>query len=126
VQDNDKPKFTPGRNIAMKVPSHEFEQVVEFYRDLIGLPEVERDSSGEAFPSVAFEFGDKRLWVDKIDHLSQAEIWLEIESEDIEGAANYFEGLGVARRDKIEPLPEGFKGFWIANPAGIIHLVSPA
>ncbi len=126
MPDTEKPKFTPGKNIAMKVPSHEFEQVVGFYRDVISLPQVECDSSGEAYPSVAFEFGDKRLWVDKIDHLSQAEIWLEINSEDVEAAAHYFERLGVARREEIEPLPEGLKGFWIANPAGIIHLVSAA
>jgi hypothetical protein len=30
----------------------------------------------------------------------------------------------VVRRDEIEPLPEGFKGFWISNPANIIHLIS--
>jgi hypothetical protein len=28
------------------------------------------------------------------------------------------------RCDQIEPLPEGFEGFWIANPAAIAHLVA--
>jgi hypothetical protein len=32
----------------------------------------------------------------------------------------------IARRDEIEPLPEGFEGFWIASPASIIQIVSRA
>jgi len=28
------------------------------------------------------------------------------------------------RCNEIEPLPEGFRGFWIADPAGIVHLVA--
>ena len=31
---------------------------------------------------------------------------------------------GVVRRDEVEKLPDGFNGFWVCNPAGIIHLVS--
>jgi hypothetical protein len=30
---------------------------------------------------------------------------------------------GVVRCDAIEPLPEGFKGGWIVNPANIVHMV---
>ena len=33
---------------------------------------------------------------------------------------------GVARCDAIEPLPQGFDGFWISSPAGIIHLIDAA
>jgi len=32
----------------------------------------------------------------------------------------------VVRCDAIEPLPEGFQGFWIANSAGIVHLLGLA
>ena len=32
-------KFTAGNNIAMKVPYHQYEQTVHFYRDIIRLPE---------------------------------------------------------------------------------------
>lgn len=39
-------------------------------------------------------------------------------------AAEYLKSFGVTRRDEIELLPKGFKGFWINNPANIIHLVS--
>jgi hypothetical protein len=30
---------------------------------------------------------------------------------------------GVPRRDEVEPLREDFDGFWISDPAGVIHLV---
>ena len=38
-------------------------------------------------------------------------------------AKNYFMEQDCIVSDKIEPLPDSFKGFWLANPANIIHLV---
>lgn len=73
---------------------------------------------------MVFEFGEQRLWLDKVDHMSQAEIWLGIRSDNIEVAAEYLKSFGVTRRDEIELLPKGFKGFWINNSAKIIHLIS--
>ncbi|MGD8293677.1 MAG: VOC family protein [Desulfobacterales bacterium] len=35
-----KPKFSPGKNIAMKVPTHEYDNTVAFYRDILGFEEV--------------------------------------------------------------------------------------
>ena len=69
-----KPTFQPGENIAIKVPPHQFEQTVSFYRDILGLEQIELDSS-DHFQSVPFKFGDKNLWIDKSAALSQAEIW---------------------------------------------------
>lgn len=40
------PEFTGGPNIAIKTPSHQFEATVGFYRDVLGLEEVE--TSGES------------------------------------------------------------------------------
>ncbi len=34
-------------------------------------------------PNVGFEFGSKQLWIDKVARLSQAEIWLEIVTDDV-------------------------------------------
>ncbi|MEE9337805.1 MAG: hypothetical protein V3U87_06970 [Methylococcaceae bacterium] len=39
-----KPKFTSGKNIAMKVPVHEFDRTVVFYRDILGFEEVNASS----------------------------------------------------------------------------------
>lgn len=114
-----RPKFYAGKNIAIKVPPHKFSEAVEFYRDTLGLSVIDEGESG-----VVFDFGGKRLWVDKAYGLSRAEIWLEIQSDDVEEARSYLGSMGVTLRDEIEKLPVGFEGFWIASPADIIHLVS--
>lgn len=118
-----KPRFEPGRNVAIKVPAHEYEQTVAFYRDVLGLP-LEPGDAPSSTESVRLRFGDKLLWIDRVPSLSQAEIWLEIVADDIDAASRYLEEHGCARRDEIEPLPVGFQGFWIASPANIIHLVT--
>jgi len=115
-------KFSGGRNIAMKVPPHLWNETVRFYRDVIGLKVIEHAPTTP--PSVGFEFGTNRLWIDRVDGLSQAEMWLELIVVDIEAADTYLKSSGIVRRDEIEPLPDGFEGFWITSPASIIHLVS--
>jgi predicted enzyme related to lactoylglutathione lyase len=70
------PEFSPGKNIAMKVPSHEYERTVSFYKDILSLEQVDSPST-DSYESVAFKFGDKNLWIDKITGISQAEIWLD-------------------------------------------------
>lgn len=110
--------FTGGRNIAMKIPPHQFDDTVRFYREVIGLKEVT-----ELAPSVVFEFGANRLWQDRVEALSQSEIWLELQAEDTRSAAKHLEAQRVVRCDPIEKLPPGFDGWWVMNPAGIVHLV---
>ncbi len=113
--------YSPGENIAVKVPSHEYEATVEFYKSVLGLSE--RDVSA-APDSVAFAFGDKTLWVDRVAGLSQAETWLEIRASDVDAARRQLEDRGCVLRDDIETLPPGFDGFWLSSPANTIHLVS--
>lgn len=113
------PNFTAGRNIALKVPPHAYEATVGFYRDVVGLERLE-----EHLPAVVFRFGSNQLWIDRMPGLSQAEIWLELVADDVAAAAEHLAAAGVVRCDEIEPLPEGFQGFWISSPASIIHLVS--
>ncbi|MGQ9426599.1 VOC family protein [Gilvimarinus sp. F26214L] len=118
-----KPDFKPGRNIAMKVPSHEYDQTLRFYRQVLGFKELTpNDATGNHTPR--FEFGDKVLWLDRVPGISQAELWLEVVTNDLDGAADYLKENECARRDEIEPLPEGFRAFWLSSPANIIHLVS--
>ena len=118
-----KPDFRPGKNIAIKVPAHEFDRMVEFYKIIIGLKQKDTNSRDD-FDSIAFEFGDKNLWADKISELSQAEVWLEIESDNAADAKSYLEEQGCVIRNEIEPLPTGFNGFWLSSPSNIIHLVN--
>jgi len=117
-----KPQFIAGENIAIKVPAHEFESTVAFYKDILGFEKKETLTT-DNLESVTFNFGNKKLWIDKVAGISQAEIWLEIVTENIEAASDYFKKNSCVRRDEIEPLPAGFRGFWISSPSNIIHLV---
>ena len=124
-----KPSFKPGKNIALKVPSHEHDATVHFYQEILGLERLDltvpgETESAEQIESIAFDFDGKNLWVDRIDGLSQAEIWLEIVAEDIAAAQNYLQSQGCVVRNEIEPLPGGFMGFWLSGPSNIIHLVN--
>ncbi|MBE9504541.1 MAG: hypothetical protein IME96_10235 [Proteobacteria bacterium] len=105
-----KPQFEAGNNIAIKVPPHQYEKTVSFYRDILSLEQLDNQFSGQS-ESAIFKFGDKKLWIDKVTSFSQAEIWLEIKTDKIEEAARYFKECKIIRRDEIEELPEGFKGF---------------
>ncbi len=118
-----KPQYKPGNNIAIKVPPYEYEKTVCFYRDIIGLKE-RKLSSSDQHESVCFSFGDKNLWIDKISSVSQAEIWLELVTDNIAEAVSHLDQQGVVRRDEIEKLPDDFKGFWVCSPSNIIHLIT--
>ena len=120
---SNKPTFTPGRNLAMKVPSHEYEETVAFYRDILSLQEIDGECQSST-ESNRFEFGDKVLWIDRVPALSQSELWLEIITNDVDRASTYLAEQGIVRRDEIEVLPDSFKGFWISSPSNMIHLIS--
>lgn len=104
----------PGRNIAMKVPLHRYDDTVAFYRDRVGL-EVIRTMQD----SVGFRFGDMTLWIDRVRHQSQSDVWLELFSDDPTAALTM---LGSPRRDELEPL-DSVTGRWTSDPAGTVLLV---
>lgn len=111
-------RFAGGRNIAMKVPPHLYDATVNFYRNIVGLEPIASQA-----PAVGFVFGKNQLWIDRVPGLSQAELWLELVTNDVAGASKHLEAAGVVRCDEIEPLPQGLNAFWISAPASIIHLV---
>lgn len=104
----------PGRNIAIKVPLHEYEETVAYYRDRVGLP-VTRTTAN----SVGFAFGELTLWIDRVPHQSQQDVWLELLSD---APAEALAKLGSPRRDELEPL-DGVTGHWTSDPAGTVLLV---
>jgi len=118
VANISNPTFTGGLNIAIKVPLHQYDATVAFYRDTLNLPLVEEEPEG-----CIFQFGPARLWVDKAPQLAKSDIWLELETNDTAAAARYLRNHGVPRRDEVEALPEDFDGFFITDPTGVIHLV---
>jgi len=112
------PTITGGINIALKVPPHQYEATIAFYRDVVGLKPFT-----DKAPAIGFELGPNRLWIDEAPMLSQAEVWLELFTANFSAAAAHLAEAGVMRCDAIEPLGEGFRGGWITNPAGIVHMV---
>ena len=111
-------RFNGGVDIALKLPPHQFDATVTFYRDVIGLKQIT-----DKAPDIGFELGPIKLWIAAAPEMSQAEIWLELFTDDFTQAAQYLDKVGVIRCDAIEPLPEGFRGGWITSPANIIHMV---
>ncbi|MEM7258677.1 MAG: hypothetical protein AAF404_14965 [Pseudomonadota bacterium] len=115
-------KYTAGRNIAIKTPDHEYAETVRFYREILGFEdaiEYQPDAT-----SAAVHFGDKVLWIDSVPTLSQAEIWLEIKTDNTQQARQSLQQQGIVTRDAIEPLPDNFDGFWVSSPNSIIHLIN--
>lgn len=107
-----------GLNIAIKVPSPQYEAVLAFYRDVLRLEPFD-----EKPPHRGFVYGPNRLWIDAVPHLSQAEVWLELFTPDFEVTASRLSAAGVVRNDGLEPLGEGFRGGWFLSPANTVHLV---
>ena len=103
----------------MKVPQHQLQATLGFYRDVLGLEHLKTHGTSEAF-----RFGDCCLWIEPAPQLAQAETWFELQTDDLPAAAAHLAKHGVVRCDDIEQLPHGFKGFWIINPAGIVNLVA--
>lgn len=111
-------QYKGGVNIALKVPDHQFEETVRFYRDVIGLELLPGEDD-----SVSFRFGSNRLWIDPMPTLSKAEVWLELATGDTAAAARHLADHQVPRRDGVERLPESVDGFWICDPANNILLI---
>ena len=104
----------PGQNIAIKVPLHRYDETVAFYRDRVGLEvaKVMENSTG-------FEFNGFTLWIDRVPHQSQVDVWLELLSDDPDAALTK---LGGPQRDELEPL-DSVTGHWTSDPAGTVLLV---
>ncbi len=104
----------PGRNIAIKVPLFRYEETVAFYRDRVGLHVTQTLAN-----STGLSFGEMTLWVDRVPHQSQHDVWLELFSDTpTEALAK----LGSPQRDELEPL-DGVTGHWTSDPAGTVLLV---
>lgn len=104
----------PGQNIAIKVPLHKWADTVAFYRDKIGLT-VTRELEN----STGFDFNGFTLWIDKVPHQSQVDVWLELFSDDPTSA---LAALGSPQRDELEPL-DSVTGHWTSDPAGVVLLL---
>ena len=119
MSENPAPAFTGGRNVAIKVPEHAFEATVAFYRDTLALSDglrrrraPRRSSSGRSgCGSTAC-----RIW-------RRARCGSSWWPPTRRRPRQHLAAAGVVRCDEVEKLPPDLDGFWILNPAGIVHLV---
>jgi catechol 2,3-dioxygenase-like lactoylglutathione lyase family enzyme len=111
--------FDAGVNVAMKLPERHYAATLAFYRDTLGLPVLQERPDG-----ALVQFGAIRLHLDRLPQQSQTDIWLELRTPDRGAAERHLALAGVTVCNEVEPLPEGFGGFWIAAPSGTIHLVA--
>ena len=70
---DDKPTFSGGSNIAIKIPKYKYADAVRFYKDIVKLP-----YKGKQGNSHRFEFGQITLWLDEVENISQSDVWLEL------------------------------------------------
>lgn len=110
--------FAGGTNIAMKVPASLHDEAVAFYRDTVGLPYLGSDGTTEIF-----EFGAGRLWLDRVERATHAEVWLEILTGDVDEGAARLARSGARIADELEPL-DGVDGHWIIDPGGTVLLLN--
>ena len=118
MEEPRRPRFSGGRNIAMKIPPRHYAQTLRFYRDVLALPALAEETH-----EAVFRFGSHTLWLDRNEQVTHTEVWLELETDDLEAAAAYLEAESIERCDEVEALPEGMRGLWIRNPAGVVHLL---
>ncbi len=120
----ERPVFSGGINIALKIPKVHFERTVAFYRDVLGFdvrPEPDQPTT-----SCSLAFGPNRLWLDCVDTYAQTDVWLELTTDDVAAATQHLRAAAVPIRDELEPLSPGMPGHWISNPAGVVHLLCTA
>jgi len=110
--------FTPGCNIALKLPERQYAETLAFYRDTLGLPVTE-----ESDTLAIVDFGAIRLNLDRVSTQSQTDVWFQVETNDTSAAQAHLAKAGIEPCNEVEALPEGFDGFWIAAPSGTIHLI---
>jgi len=107
-----------GPNIAVKVPPRHWDRTVRFYSEALGLPRIE-----PAGPVVMFALGQDRLRIDRVESLTEPEVWLEFQTDSRATTTAFLSDEGFVHGDSIEPLPAGFQRFWIASPAEFMHLL---
>src|ERR1700722_16622682 len=111
--------FYPGNNIALKIPANQFASAVSFYTNVLGLPII-----AETENSVKIAFGQTNLWVDSVEKLEVAEVWLEIRTRDSHAAKERLIENGVQMNAGVEESCEGSNGFFIRAPGNLVHLIS--
>ncbi len=105
-----KPKFTPGKNIAMKVPTNEFDGTVAFYRDILGFEEVNLNSP-DNLESVTFKFGDKISGLIRSPVLARQKYGLKSLQKTLRWHRSILRKITISDEMELSHCRKGLKGF---------------
>ena len=115
--------FNGGINIAIKIPKSKYEETVMFYRDILKLQVSEKPIDN---PTVSktheVKFGNNTVWLDWVDNYTHSEVWLELNTPDVQLATEYLKSKGVNTCDELEKIPEDTH--WIMDPAGTVFILA--
>ena len=115
--------FIGGVNIAIKIPKNKYDDTVKFYRDILKLDVAERPIKN---PTVSrtheVNFGNNTVWLDCVDNYTHAEVWLELNTPDVNKATEYLRDKGINTCDELEEIPKDTH--WIMDPAGTVFILA--
>ena len=118
-----EPKFEGGINIAIKIPKSKYEKTVAFYRDVLKLEVLEKPIVNPTISRThQVKFGGNVVWLDCVDNYTHSETWLELNTDDVDYAAQYLKLKGVETCDELEEIPNDMH--WIMDPAGTVFILS--
>ena len=120
---HNKPIFDGGANVVLKIPLDRYDKTVQFYQDVLGfkLAPYLHEFTGQ---SHYCRVGTLTLWLDRLDHFSQTDVWFELNTNDIQQARSYLSKNGVNFRPELEKLPEDINADRISHPAGIVMILN--
>lgn len=116
-------KFEGGINIAIKIPKNKYNQTVTFYKDILKWEVEEKPIDNPTISRThQVKFGHNIVWLDCVDNYTHSEIWLELDTHDVDESTRYLRSKGVETCDELEQIPENMH--WITDPAGTVFLVN--
>lgn len=119
-----EPTFRSGPNIAIKIPKSKYDATVAFYRDILKLDLTEKAIDNPTISRTCeIKFGPNILWLDCVDNYSKSEIWLELQTPDVEKATQYLGENNIHPCDELEKIPATMH--WIQDPAGTVFILGP-
>jgi len=116
------PQYRIGRNIAIKIPKFRFENTLAFYRSLPGFQL--KAFGSEAHPTSYYcKFDHITIWFDCMDDYTKSDVWLELETDDIENSKQLLRENNTPFRPELEKLPDNLNASLISDPAGVVLLL---
>lgn len=115
-------QYRIGKNIAFKIPKFRFEETLAFYRSLPGF-NLQPYGKPEESTSYFCKFDHITIWFDCMENYTKSDVWLELETDDLEFSKQQLHNVNTPLRPELEKLPKDLNASWISDPAGIVMLL---